>query len=228
MGEEVEIKLLCDDEAVLSEVFASPDVAPYLVSPPVAKMLHAYYLDTPDLHLAGERIAYRVRREGDRWIAAVKTGKIKTPEGLYVRGEWEKEIPRPLADPGMFLDTEIGERLVFLLGERPLVVLFEIRVTRTSGLLRYPDGTEIELVADRGGIFCHGLHAPLLEVELELKAGKRSRLAALSKALQAVFPLIPGTGSKYARGLTLFREAKKNPPPAEVVFHTAAEGNGGG
>ena len=220
MGIEIEIKLLCEDEKVLDEVFRSPEVTPYLVSPPVAKTLHAYYLDTPDLRLAGERIAYRVRKEGPQWVAAVKTGKVRTPEGLYVRGEWEREIPRPEADLGVFQDTEIAGRLGELIGGEPLVVLFEIRVIRTLGLLKYPDGTEIELVADRGEILCRDRRAPILEVELELKAGERPRLAALSKALQAVFPLVPGTGSKYARGLALYMKTadKENFPFADACF----------
>ncbi len=208
MGEEVEIKLLCGDADVLEEVYRSPEVAPFLASPPREVALHAYYLDTPDLRLAAERIAYRIRKEGKRWIAAVKTGKVRTPDGLYVRGEWEREIPRPVADLGKFRNTEIGKRLVSLARESSLVVLFEIRVTRTVGMLDFPDGTRIELAADRGEIHCYGESAPILEIELELKAGSRDRLSELSEKLQAAFPLTPGTGSKYARGLALFRGRK--------------------
>ncbi len=218
MGEEVEIKLLCGNEEILEELFRCPEIAPFLVSPPREIALRAFYLDTPDLRLVGERIAYRIREEGAQWVATVKTGKVKTPEGLYVRGEWEREVPGPDADPAVFRETEIGDRLMSLVKDKPLVVLFEIRVTRALGLLRFPDGSEIELAADRGEIQCHHLRAPILEVELELKKGSRARLTALSNKLQSIFPLTPGTGSKYARGLALFRRAGRGGFPAGAFF----------
>ncbi len=207
MGREIEIKLLSRNEATLREVFASPLVVPYLAAPPVEREFRAFYLDTPDLDLAAERIAYRIRKEGDRWVAAIKTGKVRTPEGFYVRGEWEREIPEPEANPEIFNGTEIFQRLKTLIGEKPLAVLFETRVARRFARLDYPDGTRVELVADRGEVSCHELRAPILEIELELKAGGETQLLELSRELQKAFPLTPGTGSKYARGLALLRHS---------------------
>ena len=219
MGREIEIKLLSRNEATLREVFASPLVAPYLAAPPVEREFRAFYLDTPDLDLAAERIAYRIRKEGGRWVAAVKTGKVRTPEGFYVRGEWEREIPEPKANPEIFNGTEIFQRLKTLIGGKPLVVLFETRVARRFARLDFPDGTRVELVADRGEVCCHELRAPILEIELELKTGGETRLLELSRGLQKAFSLTPGTGSKYARGLGLvFEQRKKDFTPAAEFF----------
>jgi inorganic triphosphatase YgiF len=72
-------------------------------------------------------------------------------------------------------------------------------------------------IADKALIFslsCN-LRAPILEIELELKEGRRERLLDLSERLQVAFPLTPGTGSKYARGLSLFKKSGGiNFPPA--------------
>ncbi len=219
MGVEIEYKLLCEEARILEEVFQSPFVAPYLESPPRRKVLRAFYIDTPDLRLAGHGMAYRVRREDAQWVAAVKIGRKITPDGLTIRGEWERHIPRPVADPGVFRGLEVFDRLISVLGKAPLTVLFETFVTRTLGSLSFPDGTRVELAADRGEIRCGDRKERIQEIELELKAGEKTRLTALSERLQAQFPVVPGTKSKYVRGMALWKEAgcRKCPVAAEYL-----------
>ena len=216
MGEEVECKLLCHDVRILEEVFRFSGVAPYLEAPPLKSKLRAFYIDTEDFRLAGDGMAYRVRKEGAQWVATVKTGKKITRQGLSIRGEWERRIPRPVADPEVFRGLEIFNRLMSVLGKAPLVVLFETSVIRTSGSLNFPDGTRVELAADQGEIRCGNRQERIQEIELELKAGKESRLMTLSKELQVHFSLTPGTESKYARGMALRKGvAGEISPPAE-------------
>jgi len=207
MANEIEIKLLSPDKGILKEIFTSPVVAPYLEGKPVRKVLHAYYLDTPSLRLARAGVAYRLRKEGDQWVAAVKTDKRVTRDGLHVRKEWEYDLPAPVADFKFFKDRALVHRLANVVGDEPLVILFESRVVREASLMVFPDETRIELAADEGEIICGGLREPILEVELELKDGDESRLAGLSKSLQKAYPLVPGNRGKYVRGLALLRES---------------------
>ncbi len=206
MGREIEIKLLCEDMNLLRNVFDLPLIRPYLETNPSTAVLKTSYIDTASLDLSAHGFAFRNRLEGNRWKAAIKRGK-SYDAGLYVRDEWEVDIPYPTMDLEIFEDAALAEALKSLVGGKRLIVLFEVLVDRTGALLRFEDGTEIDAVIDEGKIRSYGLEEPVLELEIELKSGSRDRLVALGESLKETYAMREGKESKYARGLALFKKA---------------------
>ena len=67
------------------------------------RSLAAMYLDTPDRRLAQQGIAWRLRREGRRWVQTLKAG------GANALERFEHEVLRPDATPDAKL-TDIARR----------------------------------------------------------------------------------------------------------------------
>ncbi len=206
MAKEIEIKLLGRNEETLRGVFALPFIQPYMIRQPVTTAVRTYYVDTPDLDLAENGFAFRIRLKGNRWKAAVKRGKSYR-QGLYVRDEWEVDISYPSLDFGVFQDAELIETLKSLVGKKRRIILFDVSVDRMETQLLFRDETRIEIVLDRGKIRSYGLEEMVLELELELKSGNITRLVSLGDTLKRDYCLREGKKSKYARGLALFRKA---------------------
>ncbi|HBS58100.1 MAG TPA: inorganic triphosphatase, partial [Firmicutes bacterium] len=90
--------------------------------------------------------------------------------GLYERAEWNVPLSAPQADAGIFADTPVGPVLADTIGEETLTAMFRTCFERQRINLQLADGSVVELAADRGEIHAGGKEAPLLEIELELKA----------------------------------------------------------
>ncbi len=224
MAEEIEIKLISEDAGILRDVFNLPLIQPFVRYGPETVALKANYIDTPGLDLAEKGFAFRMRKEGDQWKATIKRGRSYN-HGLYVRDEWEVEVEYPTINFDIFQDSGLIKSLKTLVGEKQLIVLFEVDVHRTWALLIFRDGTGIEVVVDEGKIKSYGLEERVFEMEMELKTGSRKRLIALGESLKQAYALKEGKQSKYIRGLKLFRKAVER----NVVrdFFTRVEGFAG-
>ncbi|MEM7020570.1 MAG: CYTH domain-containing protein, partial [Pseudomonadota bacterium] len=55
------------------------------------KQLTGYYFDTPNHELRQLKISLRVRREGNKWVQAVKA-KGQSVGGMHQRQEWEADV----------------------------------------------------------------------------------------------------------------------------------------
>src|SRR5688572_33241023 len=113
--EEIELKLQVPPErrsAVLKEVAGRTAAAPV--------RLQAAYFDTPDRTLARAGLAFRLRREGRRWVQTLKGGGA---DGIT---RFEHEVPRPgrtaalpAPDVALHAGTSAGDRLLALLADAP-------------------------------------------------------------------------------------------------------------
>jgi inorganic triphosphatase YgiF len=96
----------------------------------VSVHLEAFYFDTPDRRLARADLALRVRKEGARWVQALK-GR---GDGLMQRLEHEVVLPRaqrsrgvPSVDPHLHAGTPVGALLARALGrEAPVSAPIQI------------------------------------------------------------------------------------------------------
>lgn len=192
------------------------------------QVLDARYFDTSTYCLQKEKIAYRVRREGDQWVATVKGGGSSSG-GLHERQEWNVIVSDPQPDLTVFAGTDIGEKLMGIVGSQALKPILITRFERKTLDVCMPDGSQIEVAADRGEIIAGAKHAPILEVELELKSGTPSALLSLGAALATEYPLLPETDSKFYRGLLLAGLVKKQPKsmlPLPQIHKTQEAGQG--
>jgi inorganic triphosphatase YgiF len=201
---ETELKLRGDATA-LERLWQAPPLRDAGAAPPRVKLLENVYYDTADLRLRKRGLAFRIRRDGNRFIQTVKAGDTAASAVLR-RGEWEGEVPSPVPQPDLVDDPTMRAALGLLLpGElRPV---FTTRVRREVVELNGTDSLGrlkvIEAAFDRGEIEAAGAREALAEIELELREGSPGALFDLALALQDVAPTQIETRSKSARGYAL-------------------------
>ncbi|SMH60042.1 CYTH and CHAD domain-containing protein [Azospirillum agricola] len=209
---EVELKLHVAP-ADLARVAALPAVRELADGPAVVSHLRTVYFDTPDLRLFANGVAFRVRRDGDRFIQTLKTVNSATPgdsAAVAVRREWEWVVAGETPDFTV-LAAEGVAGLVPADARDALRPLFVTEFRRTAVMVRPDAATTIELAVDEGRVTAGTASVPISEVELELKAGRVARLFDLALRLQRAVPMRIGTESKAELGLRLV--TGRLPPP---------------
>ncbi|MGC8503869.1 MAG: CHAD domain-containing protein [Acidithiobacillus sp.] len=195
---EQELKLRLLDPAAWEQMLAHPLLA--LQDTPAIPM-HAIYYDTPDAALQRAGLAYRVRREGEHWVATLK-GEGSAAGGLHQRPEWNVEVDDARPSLAVFTESPVRE-ILEPLRERPLLAILETEFQRIEKAVSREDGSRILLAADRGEIRANAAREPILELELELIEGDPAAVLTLGAALCRDLPLLPDAQSKMLRGLLL-------------------------
>ncbi|RVT50961.1 CYTH and CHAD domain-containing protein [Rubrivivax albus] len=167
--------------------------------------LHASYQDTADGRLAAARLAWRVRREGARWVQTLKG----PGDGLAHRLEHEVDcapVPDgqvPKADVGLHAGTLAGRLLAnTLAGAGPVQQVYATEIVRIRRVLRH-GGARIELALDIGEVVAGNRRAPVCELEMELLQGPLAALWSLARSWAGRFGLLldPATKSERAQWL---------------------------
>jgi triphosphatase len=152
--------------------------------------LQAFYFDTPGRDLAAAGLAWRIRREGRRWVQTLK-GR---GDGVMQRLEHEVVLPRApkpcLPDAALHAGTPAGEHLSRALQSSEVACqvqcVFATNVHRTTRLLRH-GGAVFELALDQGSLLAGPIQPggrprrqAVCELEIELKQGPSAALPALA------------------------------------------------
>lgn len=170
--------------------------------------LQAAYVDTPRRALAGAGFAWRVRREGTRWVQTLKGRGLGTLDrlehdvALTHRGA---RAPRPEAV--LHAGTPAGAALQHALARDPdglPAVVFSTDIRRTRRLWQGPQGAVIEFALDEGLIRAGG-EGPgdgltVRELELELVSGPPAVLLQVAADWAARHRLWLDVRSKAQRG----------------------------
>lgn len=166
--------------------------------------LDAKYYDTADWDLSKNDMAYRVRKEGCRWVAALKWDGHN--EGaLHMRGELNVPVKNDLPNPDVFSQSEIGTVLKNVIGDKQLICMLGTKYHRRK--FRLDTGKGIyELSIDDGWIITPFGEEPILEVEIELFSGETEELEKLGKSICERYGLEKEEKSKYARGIEIIRK----------------------
>lgn len=164
------------------------------------RTLAAMYLDTADRRLARAGIAWRLRREGRRWIQTLKAG------GANALERFEHEAIRPDAtwDACAHADTAVGDRLLGILGDAhdegiEVGVRFRTEVRRTARRIR-TRGAVVEVALDEGRLLAGEARERIREVEFELISGSARAMLQLAERWRRRFGLIHDPRSKAERG----------------------------
>lgn len=186
------------------------------------------YFDTPEGKLRKAGISLRVRESDGRYLQTVKRdgGDGATGGGLFDRSECETPVETNAPDLGKAggsLNGKLAKKAVReAIGPR-----FETIVDRSTWLIS-KEGSEVELVLDRGEVAAQTASAPIREVELELLSGPAIRLFELARQLNASVPLRLGFLTKSERGYRLLDGIKPGIAKAEPIIlspdHTVGEG----
>ena len=190
MGREFELKYSCTEGAFAALQADFTDFTPI-------EMETTYY-DTFDGRLSNYHWTLRRRYENGRSICTLKT---PSPDGG--RSEWEVEKGSIMAAiPELCKLGAPMDLMAFCVsGVAPVC---GAKFTRLAKVLEIP-GATVELALDRGKLLGNGREMPLLEVEVELKAGADNAAVAFAHELAAKYGLTPEKRSKYRRSLGLAR-----------------------
>lgn len=213
---EIELKL-CFSPSRLREVMALPLLSPVRGS--VNRKLTATYFDTPTLELQRRGIALRVRREGRRWVQALKGGGTAV-SGLHQRLEIENVLRGPHPDVSILPRNPLTKILRSRKVADTLVPVLRTEIMRFLRLLEPTPGVLIEVAIDRGVIRSGRRREQVCEIELELKNGPVGALFELAQQLAQTVPLRLEHRSKAGRGYDLFRGAVATPVKAAPVVLT--------
>jgi inorganic triphosphatase YgiF len=173
---------------------------------PRVQMVDSVYFDTAARALARAGLALRLRRQGRRWLQTLKTGGGEA--ALATRDEWEVPVAAGrLQFAALPAAARAQLRAAGVASARPLRPVYRTRFRRSAWTVER-DGATVELALDDGQIVAGAQREPILELELELKAGTAAALPALARAImapprRAVLPLLPLGASKAARGQRL-------------------------
>jgi inorganic triphosphatase YgiF len=173
---------------------------------PRVQMVDSVYFDTAARALARAGLALRLRRQGRRWLQTLKTGGGEA--ALATRDEWEVPVAAGrLQFAALPAAARAQLRAAGVASARPLRPVYRTRFRRSAWTVER-DGATVELALDDGQIVAGAQREPILELELELKAGPAAALPALARAImapprRAVLPLLPLGASTAARGQRL-------------------------
>lgn len=199
---EVELKLQVIDETIWDDLIhklkTMPEASGY-----EKVLLAANYFDTIDGLLHKSRLAYRVRKENDQWVATIKGGGCVV-NGLHKRMEWNIKVENGEANLAVFNETTIDQNIIKQLEHEPLIPIVQTDFVREVVVLTIGED-KIEVAMDQGVIIGNENKAPILEIELELKAGKEERVRQFGEQLMKEFSLKLANKSKFSRGLELLQ-----------------------
>ena len=213
VNQEVELKLRVPPTR-LRALLASPLLR--ASGAPRTMRLAATYYDTPDLHLWRNRIALRVRREGRRWVQAVKGGG-SVASGVHTRMEFETVVRDAHPDLSVLPRSPLVKVLRAGNVAATLVPVLSTDIKRSLRLLAPAPGVLIEVAIDRGEIRSGTRCDAVCELELELKQGPLTALFDLALQLAAVQPLELESQSKAERGYALYSTQFAKPHKATAV-----------
>jgi len=208
MAKEFELKLRIDESSA-PLLKSHPAITERLIEAPWTRKLVSIYYDTPDLALLDAGLNMRVRSMSGGWFQAIKsTGQ--SVGGLHQRLEWEDLLSRNEPDFNKITEPHLANIFSDIKLREALKPVFIVDVVRTDWLLKYPDGSIIEVSADIGDLksstekACEHI-CPIQELEIELKQGNTYHLFELALALQQDIPISIENGSKAQMGYRYLR-----------------------
>ncbi|WP_420339539.1 CHAD domain-containing protein [Roseibium sp.] len=211
---EIELKLELDP-AAQDEIKRSGALKDFAASRSVTKTLQSIYFDTPDQALRQAKISLRVRKSGRSWVQTAKLG-TGVMGGLSSPIEAEHAVSGRALDFSVIEDADVRAKLVETIGDAGVSECFETVMKRTTRqLTRETDGAHIELAFDTGNILAGPESHPLVELEMELKAGPSAALFDVAKQLLNDVPFRFSPYSKAERG---YRFAEGQPDGKAVPF----------
>lgn len=187
--------------------------------------LYSVYFDTPAFDLWRQGIAFRLRREGGRWLQTVKGGG-SVEAGLHRRFESEAEVRGPQPDWSRIGDGAVAEIFASPELRAQLAPVFVTDFSRSSRRIEIDAGVVVEVSIDRGAIKYGDMLQPVTELELELKSGPAWPLFDFALQLLDAVPLRIENRSKAERGYALARGARPMPVKTGPV-HLAADATTG-
>ena len=203
---EIELKYQLNNQKEGIAVLNSPFLLQFTDLPVHKIEMEAVYYDTKEHWLAKQKIAYRVRRENNEFMATVKWSE-KGNQGLFERGEHNLKVGSINPDIQIFPDSIKDQVLMGLPEDAELSPVLTTIFVRSALVIQYMK-SKMEIAFDYGKIIAEEKSLPICELEVELLKGDRAELLAFGRILQEEFHLSISTKSKFSRGMELLNAKK--------------------
>ena len=207
---EIELKFIVGEDSSRT-VWKRAQSLGYSAKTPRARALRSIYFDTRDHALRKAGISLRLRRNGGQWIQSVKL-RSGLNGGLSQSQEVESRVGREAIALESIADEDLRKAIARSARGAALLPVFETRIRRAAGEVRFESGTRAEMAVDTGEIVAGEKVAELREVEIELIEGDPEDLFNLAKALFPSGGLRFSRFSKGARGFMLASKGFIEPP----------------
>ena len=201
---EVEAKFTGFDQDVAKEL-QNVDIADrFLIAPGNVSRVSDEYLDTADRRLLAAGFSCRSRQEGNARLVTVKQLR-KRQSAIQEREELECS-PNEAVPASRWPECPARERVLSIIGDEPLDVLFELHQTRIRRDV-IKSGVAVAQWSVDEVIVNAGEHTQRFsELEIELTQGSREDLDHISAYVQSKWGLVPQIRSKFERGLALLSQ----------------------
>lgn len=199
---EVELKYAIGSKEVADQIWEDEELKK--IEEPETRetvFMSATYFDTADLDLSKNDMAYRVRREGDRLVAALKWGG-DSEGALHKREEINIPVLDTKPNPVIFEACDIGPDLMQIIGGKELHSVVDMHIERKRFRVDTGDCL-LEISVDTGEIVTENGKDPVCEVEFELFSGSEEGLMKIGQKLAEKYQLESEKRSKFYRGLML-------------------------
>ena len=204
---EIELKYRLNEEGEGLKIFEDFKEKTQIISGSIKDIdLYSAYLDTRDRALEKNMAAFRIRQRGTEYEATLKWGG-GVSQGLHERKEINLPVEKSFQlNPDIGVFKNINPPIEFLNNVKgPLEKTVETQFKRLSWRIQDGD-TILEFCFDRGMIVAGEKKDPILELEIELIEGDRSKLESCGARIADTYGLEPEMRSKYERGLRLQRD----------------------
>jgi len=178
--------------------------------------MRSIYFDTPEGTLSRNGMALRLRREGGRWVQALKAGRSGTG-GVHSRGEWEFPRREGTLDVSLLESTPFCRMKDHDGVAARLAPLFEVHFTRETWTVEPAPGARLEVALDLGSVEARRRTAPIAEVEIECLEGSPGHAFDLARGIMEHVALRPSAVSKAERGYRLLRGEGPHPVKAATL-----------
>ena len=218
---EIEAKLSIPNVETFQHLRAIGQLAGFQLTAGRAKQVHDIYLDTEERLILAAGYACR-RREGPEDVLLTVKGLGGAEGAIHRREELEVQMPALGGQPPEEWPAgPARDKILLLIGEAPLLPLFDLQQERFERLMGQDEHPIAELSLDSVHLAASGREWSFFELEVELTPqGTEEDLAAIVACLQGEWKLEPETRSKFERALAFLET-----PPAsrEIELLTSNE-----
>ena len=204
---EIEAKFVVSTEEMFNRLQSASDLAGFSLSAGQARRLHDTYLDTPDRSILAAGYACRRRERDDETTMFTLKGLERTEGAIHRREELEVLSPQGLP-PSQWPASPVRDRVLELIGDAPLVPVFDLRQTRVVRPLRDGERLVAELSLDDVHLAVGDNRQSYFELEVELAPdGAEEELVSIASCLQKDWGLQAESRSKFERALVFVAES---------------------
>jgi CHAD domain-containing protein/inorganic triphosphatase YgiF len=203
---EIEAKFAVPDVETFRRLRAADQLAGLALSAAQIRQVSDTYLDTPDRRVLAAGYACRRREEPEGIIMTLKG--LRGLEGAVHRRE-ELEVRLPADQPpAEWPASPVRDLALQLIGDAPLIPLFNLHQTRILRMMSQGEQTVAQLSLDEVRLSVAGRDQAYFELEAELTPpGNEDDLAAIVAHLQDEWGLKPEPRSKFERALAFLEES---------------------